>query len=157
MARVPARESITAIEDDIVESFELFDEWKERYVYIIELGGKMPPYPEEFRTPDYIVKGCQSQVWLHAELDDGVLYFDADSDAAIVRGLLSLAVRVFSGHTPEEIIATPPTYVQRMGLSDALSTQRSNGLNEVFGKMRRYAVAFAAVEQSETASGVSKV
>ncbi len=149
----PADQSIADIQDEIVGDFELFDDWTEKYKYIIELGKKLPDLPEEYRTDDNKVKGCQSQVWLHGDLKDGVVYFDADSDAAIVRGLVSIALRVYSGHTPDEILANSPDFIDRIGFGQNLSMNRANGLKSVVAQIVRYAIGFKSLA-STSASGL---
>ncbi len=119
---------IDQIQDDIVEDFALFDDWQERYRYLIELGHKLPPYPEIYRTDEYLVRGCQSQVWLHHRVENGLLFFDAASDAIIVSGLIALLLRIYSGKSPAEIVAADTRFVKAIGLSDHLSPTRNNGL-----------------------------
>ncbi len=131
--------SIQDIENEIVEEFSLFDDQMDRYDYIIDLGKKLPAFPEDFRTDDFLVKGCQSSVWLHAFLKDGKLFFDADSNTAITKGIISLLVRIYSGQTPQDILATEPTFIEKINLRSHLSSQRSNGLNAMLQKMKWYA------------------
>jgi len=133
--------------EDLVESFELFEDWQDRYGYLIELGRELPPFPEAARTPENKVKGCMSQVWLVADpMGQGsrVLYFHADSDAHIVRGLVAVILTIFSGHTPQEILDTDPRPVfARLGLDKHLSMGRSNGLLSMVGKIKEIAAAAA--------------
>ena len=139
--------TIDKAQDEIVEEFELFgDDSDLRNSYIIDLGRKLPPMPTEYHTDKYIVKGCQSQVWVHTNHRDGRLYFDADSNAAIPKGLIALAVRLYSGRTPAEIAGTPPDFIERIGMSKHVSSGRSNGLMAVIGRMKQDA---AAALQSE--------
>ena len=135
--------SIQDIENEIVEEFALFDDQMDRYDYIIDLGRKLPDFPEQFRTDDFLVKGCQSSVWLHAFLKDGKLFFDADSNTAITKGIISLLVRVYSGQTPQEILATEPIFIEKINLRSHLSSQRSNGLNAMLQKMKMYAEIYS--------------
>ncbi len=136
--------SINEAQEEIVEEFELLGDWTERYKYIADLGRGLAPFPEAQRQDENKVKGCQSQVWLHGHLDNGRVFFDADSDALIVRGLIALALRVYSGRTPEEILSTPPEFVNRIGMSDHLSANRANGLQAVIQQIKRYALAFSS-------------
>ena len=119
-----AAEAISAIDDELT----LFDDWSERYGYIIELGRKLPTFPSGWANDAHRVPGCQSQVWLESELRDGRLNFAGASDAAIVSGLVALLLRVYSGRTPEEISATDPAFLKRLGLLEALSANRGNGV-----------------------------
>ena len=130
---------IQEIENEIIEEFELFDDQMDRYDYIIDLGKKLPAFPEQFRTDDFLVKGCQSSVWLHAFEKDGKLFFDADSNTAITKGIISLLVRVYSGQTPQDILATEPAFIEKINLRSHLSSQRSNGLTAMLQKMKMYA------------------
>lgn len=132
-------------QQEIVAEFQGLSNWRDRYRRIIELGRDLPEFPEEFRDDKFKVRGCQSQVWLHPRLDDGRVYFDADSDAAIVRGLIALVLRVYSGHTPDEIMAEEPSFVDDIGLSDHLSQTRSNGLSAMLKQLRMYAFAMKAM------------
>jgi len=136
--------SVNDVQEEIIEEFEYLGDWTERYKYIADLGRRLPPFPEMERREENKVKGCQSQVWLHAHLENGRVIFDADSDALIVRGLIALALRVYSERTPEEILATPPEFVTRIGMSEHLSTNRANGLQSVIKQIKRYALAFQA-------------
>lgn len=125
----------------IAEELEVFDDWMERYQYIIELGRKLPPFPEAWATDDHRVPGCQSKVWMEAALRDGKLYFAGASDAAIVSGLVALLLRVYSGRTPAEIIATDPVFLKELGLLEALSTNRGNGIAAMARKVRERAAS----------------
>lgn len=129
------------IQADIVAEFGLFEDWQERYRHIIELGRHLPPYPEALRQDQYLVRGCQSRVWLHPRPADGLLHFDADSDALIVAGLVALALRVYSGQTPAVIRATELHFIKDIGLSEHLSLTRSNGLQAMIGTLKAHAVA----------------
>lgn len=119
-----AREAITAIGDEL----SLFDDWMDRYEFIIELGRKLPPYPAEWQDEAHRVQGCQSQVWLAAQMQDNKLWFTGASDAAIVSGLVALVLRVYSGRAQTEILSTPGTFLHDLGLIGALSTNRGNGV-----------------------------
>ncbi len=132
-----AEMTIDEVQDEIVEEFELFgDDPDMRNSYIIDLGRKLAPMPPEFHTEEYIVKGCQAQVWVHTNKRNDHLYFDADSNAAIPKGLIALAVRLYSGRTPQEIARTPPDFIERIGMSKHISSSRSNGLLSVIGRMK---------------------
>lgn len=131
---------------EIVAELSSAADWQERYKRIIQLGRELPPFPEEHRTDANKVKGCQSQVWLHATLDDtGRVHFEGDSDAAIVKGLVALVLRAFSGASPQEIITAPTTFVDQLGLSENLSQTRANGLASMLKQIKLYGVAFAAI------------
>ncbi len=130
---------------EIVEEFEAFPDWEERYRHIIALGARLPRLPEEYRRDKYLIEGCQSQVWLHAALEEGKVMLEADSDAMIVRGLVALMLRVFSGRTPDEILNTRPEFIDRIGMSRHLSPTRANGLAAMLKQVRMYAVAFKAL------------
>ncbi|MDZ7767413.1 MAG: SufE family protein [Melioribacteraceae bacterium] len=120
--------SIEKIKKEIVEEFEFLPDWEEKYSEVIRLGRKLPEYPEEYRDEKYKVKGCQSQVWLHPEYKDGKIYFDADSDAMIVKGLIALLMRVYNERTPDEILNSPPDFLSDIGIDNHLSPTRKNGL-----------------------------
>ncbi len=141
--------TIDEAQDEIVEEFELFgDDLDMRNSYIIDLGRKLPPMPQEYHTDQYIVKGCQALVWVATNPREDRLYFHADSNAAIPKGLIALAVRLYSGRTPEEIAKTPPDFIERIGMSKHISSSRSNGLIAVIGRMKQDAAA-ALAAQSE--------
>lgn len=130
----------------LVASFSTIDHWEERYREIIRLGRELAPFPEEHRTTKNKVKGCQSQVWMHAELRDGRVEYVADSDAAIVRGLIALIVKVYSGQPPAAILEAPPSFIDDLGLSGRLSQNRANGLASMIKQMKLYAAAFQTLE-----------
>ncbi len=131
--------SIDQAQREIVDEFSLFDDWMDRYQYLIDLGRKLPDLPEEEKTEDRLLDGCQSQVWLIAEGDAERLEFRANSDAAIVSGLIALILRVYSGRSAREIIDSEPEFVREIGLSQHLSPTRANGLNAMLGEIRRQA------------------
>ena len=139
--------SIAEIEEEIVEEFSLFDDWFDKYSHIIELGQELPDLAEEYKTEDHIVRGCQSQVWLRAFLDEKRVIFQADSDAMITKGLIAMLVRVLSNHTPDEIIQTNLGFIDQIGVREHLSMNRSNGLNAMVKQMKLYAVAFKAQQE----------
>ena len=138
--------SITDIQDEIVEEFEFLEEWDDKYGHIISLGKEMAPFNETWRTEDNIVKGCQSQVWLHADNENGTLRFYGDSDALIVKGLVSLLLRVYDQHSPDEIIQAPLYFIEKIGLSTHLSPTRSNGLASMIKQIHNYAIAYKAIQ-----------
>lgn len=135
---------INDIQDEIIEEFEGFDDWMDRYQVIIDMGNALPALEEKYKTADNIIEGCQSRVWLQADYEDGVLNFTADSDAIIVKGIISMLVRVLSGHTPAEILDAELYFIDSIGLHEHLSPTRSNGLVAMIKKIRAYALAFQA-------------
>jgi len=135
------------IEQELISEFELFDDWMDKYNYIIELGKELPIIDPQYKTPEYLIDGCQSQVWLHAELRDGQVFFTADSDAIITKGIVNLLIRVLSGRTPQEIIDNDLSYLDAIGLKEHLSPTRSNGLASMIKQVKMYAIAFKASEQ----------
>ena len=128
---------------ELIEEFQLFDNWLDRYQYLIDLGRKLPEFPTEWKTEDYRLHGCQSQVWLRAEETDGRLNFRAISDSAIVSGLIAVLMRVYSGRTPAEILATHPDFIDAIGLHEHLSPTRSNGLHAMLDAIRGHAARCA--------------
>lgn len=132
-------------QNEIIEEFNDIDDWMDRYGYIIELGNQLPPIDDRLKTPDRIIEGCQSRVWLDGELDaEGKVHFTADSDAIIVKGIVSLLVSVLNGHTPKEILEADLHFIKDIGLAENLSPTRSNGLVAMLKQMRAYALAFDA-------------
>ena len=121
--------TIQQTQQDLIEEFAIFDDWMGRYEYVIDLGKQLPDFPEEWKTEDNRIKGCQSQVWLNMQLQDGKLHIDGTSDAAIVKGLVSVVLRVYSDRTPEDILAAKPDFIKEIGFTDHLSPTRSNGLH----------------------------
>ncbi len=136
--------TIQETEDEIVEEFEMFGDWSEKFEHIIALGKKLPSFPAELQLEENKVRGCQSNVWLTTDLRDGKIHLEGDSDALIVKGLVALVLKVYSDHTPDEIINTPLTFIQRLGLSASLSPTRSNGLDSMIKKIKFYALAYKA-------------
>ncbi|MDD4142473.1 MAG: SufE family protein [Bacteroidales bacterium] len=126
----------------LVEEFDYFDDWMDKYNYIIDLGKTLPLIDEKYKTPEYTISGCQSQVWLHAELVDGKVIFTADSDAIITKGIIALLIRVFSDETPDEILKADMGFIDALGLKEYLSPTRSNGLFSMIKQMEMYAYAF---------------
>ncbi|MBE6340410.1 MAG: SufE family protein [Bacteroidales bacterium] len=134
--------TIEEVQQEIVDEFSGYDDWMDKYSYLIELGNDMPPYPEEQRTQQNLIDGCQSQVWIFADYRDGKIFFEADSDAIIVKGIVGLLVRVLSGHTPQEILDTNLHFIDDIGLKENLTPTRSNGLLAMIKQMKLYALAF---------------
>lgn len=137
---------IAEIEEEIVEDFALFDSWEDKYEYIIELGRKLELLEDEYKTEANRIKGCQSTVWLTASFEHGKVYFKADSDAVIVKGLISMLIRVLSGHSPEEILEAKMTFIAKIGMMTHLAQTRSNGLLAMIKQMKNYALAYKMVE-----------
>lgn len=129
-------------QDRIIREFELLGDWQERYRYIIKLGQKLDPLDEKYKVDENLVRGCQSQVWLHTSLDGEKIIFKADSDAAITKGLVALMVRFYSGETPDDILSTNPDFIQKIGMQEHLSPTRSNGLASMVKQMKIYAMAY---------------
>jgi len=125
----------------IVDEFSALPDWEERYERLIQLGATLPPFPEEHRVEALKVRGCQSQVWLHARLEEGLLRLEADSDALIVKGLVALLLRVYDGRSPAEVLATAPEFLEALGMREHLSPTRANGLAAMLKQIRLYAIA----------------
>lgn len=133
---------IKEIQDGIIEEFIGFDDWLDRYQLLIDLGNEQEALPEEYKTDNNLIEGCQSRVWLQADIVDGKVVFRAESDALIVKGIVALLIKVYSGHTPDEILSSEPYFVEAIGLKEHLSPTRSNGLVAMIKQMRLYALAF---------------
>jgi len=129
-------------QDQIIEDFELFNDWMDKYEYIIQLGKDLPLIDEQYKTDENLIRGCQSKVWLHADYKDGKLFFTADSDALITKGLVSMVVQVLSGHSPKEIAEADIYFIDAIGLRNHLSPTRSNGLLSMLKQIKMYAVAY---------------
>lgn len=138
--------TIEEIEKDIVAEFSVFDDWMDKYAYLIELGSGLEGMDEAYKTEDNLIKGCQSRVWFHAEMKDGLLYFTADSDAIITKGIAGLLIRVFSGQTPADIAKADLHFIDEIGLAQHLSPTRSNGLLAMVKQIKMYAIAAAATK-----------
>lgn len=131
---------------EVTAEFSDIDDWMDRYAYIIDLGNELPAIDEKFKTPGHLIEGCQSRVWLTAEqADDGTVHYTADSDAIIVKGIISLLISVLNGHTPDEILNADLHFIDDIGLGENLSPTRSNGLVAMIREMRRYAMIFKGV------------
>ncbi len=138
--------SINEIQDQIVDDFSAFDDWMDKYQMIIEMGNNLEPLDEKYKTPQNLIEGCQSRVWLQADYneDTETIHFTGDSDAVIVKGLVSLVIQVLSDHTPDEILASDLYFIEQIGLKENLSPTRSNGFLSMIKQMRIYALAFKA-------------
>ena len=133
---------IQQIQEEIVDEFSLFDDWMEKYEHMIGLGKSLPLIKEEYKTEDNIIKGCQSKVWVHAELDDDKLVFTADSDAIITKGIIAILIRAFSNQKPQDIIDADTEFIDEIGLKEHLSPTRANGLVSMVKQLKLYAIAY---------------
>ena len=131
--------TLQEVESDVADEFSMFDEWLDKYEYLIELGKSLTDYPEADKTDDRLIKGCQSRVWLDYKIKDGRIWFNADSDAIITKGIISLLIRIYSGRTPEEIMSSDFSIVDRIGLKENLSPTRANGLVSMIAMIREIA------------------
>ena len=138
--------TIQETQDQIVKEFERFADWDERYKYIIGLGKTLAPIDPSIRTDKYKLSGCQSQAWINAKLVSGKIMFEADSDASIVKGLIALLVRIYSNHSPDEILSSRPEFIKKIGIDNHLSPTRKNGLGAMMKQIQMYAVAFKSLE-----------
>lgn len=140
--------SLKQIQDEIIEEFSVFNDWLDKYDYLIELGNDLPGIDPEYKTDEYLINGCQSKVWLNADYKDGKIWYHADSDAIIVRGIVALLVKALNGQPPKEIIENDLYFIDEIGLKQNLSPTRSNGLVAMVKKMKTYALAYQAKEKS---------
>ena len=140
--------TIDQIQDEVVDEFSAFDDWMDKYALLIELGNSLSPLDEQFKVESNLIEGCQSRVWL-AEYRDGKVLYQAESDAVIVKGIVSLLIKVLSGHTPREILDTHLYFIEQIGLTEHLSPTRSNGLLAMVKQMRLYAMVFKAQEDEQ--------
>ncbi|CEN35112.1 SufE family protein [Capnocytophaga cynodegmi] len=138
--------SIQQIQNEIVEEFSFFDDWMQRYEYLIELGKSLPLIDDTYKTDDYTIKGCQSKVWLFANLQDGKVVYTADSDAIITKGIVALLIRVFSNQKPEDIVKANTAFIDQIGLKEHLSPTRANGLVSMIEQMKQYALVYQLKE-----------
>ena len=136
--------TINELQDEVIEEFSDFTDWMDKYQLLIDLGNELQPLDAKYKTEDNLIDGCQSRVWLQADMKDGLLYFTAESDALIVKGIIALLIRVLSGHTPQEIAAADLYFIDCIGLRDHLSPTRSNGLLAMLKQMKLYAAAYSA-------------
>ena len=139
--------TINEIQDEVIEEFSSFDDWMDKYQMLIDLGNELAPLDEMYKTESNLIDGCQSRVWLQADYADGLVSFQAESDALIVKGIVALLIRVLSDHTPQEILDADLYFIDRIGLRDHLSPTRSNGLLAMVKQMRMYALAFQHAKQ----------
>ena len=140
--------SINEIQDEIIAEFSDFNDWMDRYQLLIDMGSEQEPLDEQYKTEQNLIDGCQSRVWLQADLIDGMVHFRAESDALIVKGIVALLVRVLSDHTPQEILDADLYFIERIGLREHLSPTRSNGLGAMLKQMKMYALAFKSLLQT---------
>ena len=140
--------SINEMQDEIIAEFNDFDDWMDKYALLIDLGNSLEPLDEKYKTPDNIIEGCQSRVWLQADYEDGKIKFKVESDAVIVKGIVSLLINVMSDHTPDEILNSDLYMIDKIGLKEHLSPTRSNGLVSMVKQMRLYAMAYKTKENS---------
>ena len=138
--------TIKEIQDSIVEKFSMFDDWMDRYAMLIEMGKDCPMIDAQYRNDNYLINGCQSRVWLHAKMEDGKVYFSADSDAVITKGIINLLIKVLSGQKPSDIVAADMSFLDEIGLKEHLSPTRSNGLLSMVKQMMLYAEVFNSQE-----------
>jgi cysteine desulfuration protein SufE len=136
--------SIIELQDEIIEEFSMFDDWMDKYALLIDLGNSLLPLDTQYKNPQNIIEGCQSRVWLHAELVDGNVVYYGESDAVLVKGIVSLLIKVLSNHTPDEIINTDLYFIEQIGLREHLSPTRSNGLLAMVKQMKMFALAYKA-------------
>ena len=141
--------TINETQDEIIEEFQGLEDWMDKYQLLIDLGNDQAPLAEQYKTEQNLIDGCQSRVWLQADYEDGVIRFTAESDALIVKGIVSLLIRVLSGHTPQEILDADLYFIEQIGLKEHLSPTRSNGLLAMVKQMRAYAMAYQSILRSE--------
>ena len=139
--------SINELQDNVIEEFADFDDWMDKYALLIDLGNSLPPLEEKYKTESNLIEGCQSRVWLLADYVDGKILFKGESDAVIVKGIVSLLISILSDHTPQEILDADLYFIEKIGLKEHLSPTRSNGLVAMVKQMRMYALAFRTKEQ----------
>ena len=139
--------TINEIQDEIIEEFEVFDDWMDKYQFLIDTGNSLEPLDEQYKQPQYLIEGCQSRVWLHADFTGGKVFLQAESDTVIVKGIVALLVRMLSDRTPQEILDTDLYFIERIGLKEHLSPTRSNGLVSMVKQIRNYALAFKLTAQ----------
>lgn len=139
--------TINEFQDEVIEEFSDFDDWMDKYQLLIDLGNEQEPLDEKYKTEQNLIDGCQSRVWLQADLVDGKVIFQAESDALIVKGIITLLIKVVSGHTPDEILDSDLYFIEKIGLKEHLSPTRSNGLLAMVKQMRMYALAFKAKQE----------
>lgn len=141
--------TINELQDEVIEEFSDFDDWMDKYQLLIDLGNEQKPLDEKYKTEQNLIDGCQSRVWLQADLVDGKIVFQAESDALIVKGIIALLIKVVSGHTPDETLNSDLYFIEKIGLKEHLSPTRSNGLLAMVKQMRMYALAFKAKQEEQ--------
>jgi len=139
--------TINELQDNIIEEFSMFDDWMDKYALLIDLGNSLEPLDEKYKNQQNIIVGCQSRVWLNAELKDGIVTFQGESDAVLVKGIVSLLINVLSGHTPDEIFNADLYFIDAIGLKEHLSPTRSNGLVAMVKQMKMFALAYKSIKQ----------
>ena len=139
--------TINELQDNVIEEFSVFDDWMDKYALLIDLGNSLPPLDEKYKTESNLIEGCQSRVWFQVDYADGKIIFQGESDAVIVKGIVSLLINILSGHTPQEILDADLYFIDKVGLKEHLSPTRSNGLVAMVKQMRLYAMAYRAKEQ----------
>ena len=142
--------TINELQNEVIEEFSAFDDWMDKYALLIDLGNALDPLDEKYKTESNLIEGCQSRVWLQADYVDGKIHFQGESDAVIVKGIVSLLIRILSDHTPQEILDADLYFIDRIGLKEHLSPTRSNGLVAMVKQMHLYALAFRAKEKEES-------
>ena len=141
--------TINELQEEIIEEFSQFDDWMDKYSLLIDLGNSLEPLQDRDKTPQNIIEGCQSRVWLNAEMNDGIITYRGESDAVLVKGIVSLLIHVLTNHTPDEIINTDLYFIEKIGLREHLSPTRSNGLVAMVKQMKMYALAFKAKNSNQ--------
>jgi len=139
--------TINELQDNIIDEFSMFDDWMDKYSLLIDLGNSLQPLEDKDKTPQNIIEGCQSRVWLNAELKDGLVMYRGESDAVLVKGIVSLLIQVLTAHTPEEILNTELYFIEKIGLREHLSPTRSNGLLAMVKQMKLFAIAFNQIKK----------
>jgi len=141
--------TIEEVQQAIIADFSVYDDWMDKYTYLIELGNELAPIDASYKTDQNLIRGCQSRVWLQQRMEDGLLIFEAESDALIVKGLVALLLKVFSGRTPQEILDTEPYFIDKIGLRQHLSPTRSNGLMAMVKQIKLYALAYKQISSQK--------
>lgn len=141
--------TINELQDNIIEEFSMFDDWMDKYALLIDLGNSLEPLEDKYKNPQNIIEGCQSRVWLNAELNNGIITYQGESDAVLVKGIVSLLIQVLSGHTPDEILNTELYFIDKIGLKEHLSPTRSNGLVAMVKQMKMFALAYKSVNSNQ--------
>lgn len=141
--------TINELQDNIIEEFSMFDDWMDKYALLIDLGNSLEPLEDKYKNPQNIIEGCQSRVWLNAELNNGIITYQGESDAVLVKGIVSLLIQVLSGHTPDKILNTELYFIDKIGLKEHLSPTRSNGLVAMVKQMKMFALAFKSVNSNQ--------